>query len=142
MRVSLQEGRLFTLVDVRRLWVTFAVCIAFLGAPSAAAADAPWQWDQGHAWWGWNYVTPTVNTWVAGPWNYWDLHRLQLGSGGSVDYAFYSLSTNDWCYEIRWIPGTYHMTPGEDGPCGGYNRPYVGYYDGPQSYLRSDTFVI
>jgi hypothetical protein len=131
---------------MRRLCVVFAVCLTFLAAPSTAAADAPWQWDPGHAWWGWNYVTPTVNNWVEGPTNYWDLHQLQLGSGGTVDFALFSYTTNDWCYQIRSDPGTYNMNPGfgpdDEGPCGGYNRPYVGYYSGPQSYLRSDTFVI
>ena len=129
---------------MRRLCVVLAVCVTFLAAPSTAAADAPWYWEQGHAWWGWNYVTPTVNNWVPGPTNYWDLHQLQLGSGGWVQYALFSYSNGRWCFEVQSVPGTHLMDTQEyiGGGCGGYNRPYVGYHAGNNSYLRSDTFVI
>lgn len=144
LRVSLRVIEFVDKVNFRRFCVVFAVCLTFLVAPSTAAADAPWYWDAGHAWWGWNYVTPTVNTWVPGPTNYWDLLQVQLGSGGSVQFALFSYSTNDWCFRIRSVPATYHVAPGPyyGGNCGGYNRPYVGYNDGNNSYLRGDTFVV
>lgn len=115
--------------------------MAFLTAPSPAAADAPWQWEPGHAWWGWNYVTNFSNYWVEGPTNYWYSYKFQKANGSVASFAFFSYTTSDWCYYDVSGTGTWWVYAGYSGPCGGYNRPYVGYSSGNRSYVRSDTWT-
>jgi hypothetical protein len=52
--------------------------------------------------------------WVEGPTDYWDLHQLQVGSGGWVDYALFSYSASDWCYQFRTSGKPYQATHPRD----------------------------
>jgi hypothetical protein len=132
-----------------RLLLVIAVASVFLIAPVRANASshcpygdpcAPWKWEPGHAWWGYNHVTPTINRLIAGPANYWyDYHLHKLNGDGAV-YGFYSYTTNEWCIHEAWSD-EYHIMYAPGLGCGGYNKPYVGHGTGASSYVRADTFA-
>jgi hypothetical protein len=128
---------------MKRLLLAAAVTVVFFAAPATASADAPWQCggpqDPGHCWWGYNHLTPGVNNWVPGPYNWWVTANVFKSNGGTITYGMYSASNGNWC--LNNMSGSNQVTffsPSDVG-CGGYNRPALGYFSGNSSYTRMNV---
>lgn len=105
------------------------------------AALAPANHIAGHWDWGHNHVAYNVNSFVPSGWNYWYDIFVHKHSGDWIRYGWNGQTTG--CVRYAYLGGAWqtgYWTAWE-ADCAGYNRGYVAWDSGHESYLYFDLYT-
>jgi hypothetical protein len=125
---------------MKRALVIAVIALGTLGFPGLARADAPWQCDPGICRWGFNHVTPTVNSYVPSPWNWWSSQYVDKRNGGTVSHGFIS-NSNVCSWTLSGVNTVVRYSDDSAGGCGNYCHSWISYVSGNSSYLYTDVIV-